>query len=329
MSLTIPKTTKSQIEYLVSCGIQAPSSHNTQPWQFSISDQTIFVYSDLTRRLKIGDPLDRELYTSIGAAIENILLGASALGISADLSLFPRNHEVNDLVASIKLSFPKKKLVVDKICLQSIWDRRTNRSPYNPSKKIPAIIAKNIAKISTERGLFLHLISDRPQIKVLGKLVESGMLKFLKKDNFRQELSTWIRHDWSKKGDGLPGYSLGMPGIISIMAPILIRSTSKIHEVATSENQAVQSCPSIGVIAIPKDTKEWWVKTGMLFEHIALKLHAKGIATAILTAAVESKVERVQLKKIIHGEPGLFFRLGYASAPGIAVPRRDLDHVAR
>jgi hypothetical protein len=114
-----------------------------------------------------------------------------------------------------------------------------------------------------------------------------------------------------------------MPGIMSIVAPVLIRSAGPIKEVAASEQKVVDSCSTLGVIVTPKDDLKWWVKTGMIFESIALNLETKGIATAILTSIIESPAERSKLAKLVHGNPMLFFRVGYASGAGITVPRRS------
>ena len=42
----------------VTCAIQAPSSHNTQPWKFRIAQQRLDVFSDPTRHLPTFVRLD-------------------------------------------------------------------------------------------------------------------------------------------------------------------------------------------------------------------------------------------------------------------------------
>ena len=320
--MVIPKSHTGQLKLLLYLAGLAPSSHNTQPWNFSVDKHSISVWADLSRRLAVGDPQDRELYTSIGAAIQNILSSAQALGIKTSYTLFPLPQSP-DLVARIDLVFGHGSITAKgSAILSAIETRRTNRTPYDPNKLLPLKVTKQITSLASHLGGKLVLVTKRETIKRLAKMVEQGMLKFLSNPTFREELSGWIRHDWSKKGDGLPGYSIGMPGIVSIIAPILIKSPGPIKEVAASERKVVESCSTLGVITIPADNKNWWVKTGMIFESLALTLETQGIATAILTSIVESQAERQKLKTIVKGTPGLFFRVGYSTGPGVSVPRR-------
>lgn len=317
------KSKVSILKFLISCAVQAPSSHNTQPWLFAIKNSKILVYADLTRNLKVGDPQNRELYASVGAAIANIELGAKALGISAKLQYFP-DSKSRELVAVFDLIIPAAaKISYNEKLLKSLWERRSNRTHYLKSKELPAKHLAKLEKIANSYGLKLNLISDNKKITKIADMVKLGMIEFLSKPEFREELSHWVRHNWSKKGDGLPGYSIGMPGIISILAPVLVKSTAPIQTIAKEEKNAVESCPTVGVITVSKDTPINWVKTGVVFEHIAIESHLAGISTSILTAAVECPSQNIKLKKIVSSIPTLFFRLGYATGPGIAVPRRD------
>src|SRR3712207_1323163 len=51
----------------VGYAIRAPSSHNTQPWRFRITDGAVELFADRTRALAVVDPHDRELTISCGA----------------------------------------------------------------------------------------------------------------------------------------------------------------------------------------------------------------------------------------------------------------------
>ena len=62
---------------LVRLAILAPSGHNTQPWKFKIAADNIRIYPDLTRHIPAVDFDDRELWISLGGALENLLAAAS------------------------------------------------------------------------------------------------------------------------------------------------------------------------------------------------------------------------------------------------------------
>ena len=58
----------------------AASGHNTQPWSFRLLENAIEIRPDFTRRTPVVDPDDHHLYVSLGCALENLSIAASATG---------------------------------------------------------------------------------------------------------------------------------------------------------------------------------------------------------------------------------------------------------
>ena len=65
---------------LISFAILAPSGHNSQPWQFQVSNNEIIITPDYTKRLDVVDGNDRELFISLGCATENLMTAARHYG---------------------------------------------------------------------------------------------------------------------------------------------------------------------------------------------------------------------------------------------------------
>ena len=63
---------------LVRYATLAANGHNTQPWKFAIKENAIEIHPDYARRLPVVDPDDRELWISLGCALENLLVAARA-----------------------------------------------------------------------------------------------------------------------------------------------------------------------------------------------------------------------------------------------------------
>ena len=63
----------------------AASSHNTQPWKFTLAERSITILPDFTRRTPIVDPDDHHLFVSLGCATENLVHAALASGLHADV----------------------------------------------------------------------------------------------------------------------------------------------------------------------------------------------------------------------------------------------------
>src|SRR4051794_39585393 len=56
----------------------APSIHNSQPWRFSLSSNTIEILADGDRRLRVLDPTGRQLMISVGCALFNVRVALAA-----------------------------------------------------------------------------------------------------------------------------------------------------------------------------------------------------------------------------------------------------------
>ena len=65
---------------LIRQATKAPSGHNAQPWLFRIKTDGIEIYADTARRLPVVDPHDRELFVSLGCAVENLCIAATTKG---------------------------------------------------------------------------------------------------------------------------------------------------------------------------------------------------------------------------------------------------------
>src|SRR5512139_1226494 len=71
-----------QFRFLLRYVVLAPSTHNSQPWQFALNPNGIAIFADYTRRLPVVDHANRELLMSIGAAIMNLRIAAAHFGFA-------------------------------------------------------------------------------------------------------------------------------------------------------------------------------------------------------------------------------------------------------
>jgi hypothetical protein len=67
---------RDRLLFLLRYAILAPSTHNTQPWRFTVAPERILVFRDRARWLQVADPSQRELHVSVGCALENLLIAA-------------------------------------------------------------------------------------------------------------------------------------------------------------------------------------------------------------------------------------------------------------
>src|ERR1051326_7284519 len=75
-----------QWKFFLRYAVLAPSSHNSQPWCFHISDERLSLYADRSRACRVVDPCDRELIMSCGCALFPCERRCGILDVSARLS---------------------------------------------------------------------------------------------------------------------------------------------------------------------------------------------------------------------------------------------------
>jgi len=72
---------REQLAFLLRYAILAPSNRNTQPWRFSATSDQITIHADFSRWQRVSDAHRRELYISLGCALENLLVALEHFGI--------------------------------------------------------------------------------------------------------------------------------------------------------------------------------------------------------------------------------------------------------
>lgn len=320
-------TIEKELTFLLRYAHLAPSGHNTQPWNFSIRGNKISVYEDLARNLPVVDPDNREMYISAGCALANLLIAAEHFHFGYKLDFFPEGKE-DELVAVAEFfaeeleqsEFPENLFA-------SITQRHTNRNEYE-TRTINEESLQKLKECADEEGIRLDLIKE-PQVKSeVAELIARGDVILMNNKAFRRELASWIRHNWTKSGDGMPCYAFGIPGAISFLGPFFIKSCNMSKSQSEKDRRFADQTPVLGILSSAKDDKLSCVKTGILFEKIALTATKIGILYAFLNQPIELPELRQELKSLLKLEelPQLLFRLGYAKLRR-HTPRRPIQEV--
>lgn len=97
-----------------------------QPWKFHITDSTITVLLNLDVALPVVDRNNRELFISLGCAVENLCIAASYLGYTT--------HIIECSIEAIILELTKNDLTIEDSLFHQIEKRQTNRNIYNAIK---------------------------------------------------------------------------------------------------------------------------------------------------------------------------------------------------
>lgn len=318
-------TATEKLQFLVSFGIRASSPHNSQPWTFTISENTITVRADMRYYLPVADPSKRELYMSIGTAAANIVMAAEALGLQ-----FKKNTDLdinnNPSIAIEFSSLDATTTANTDTKLRAIQFRHNNRSAF-AGGDIPHTIQDRILSIATENNSTCVLYTDQDKIRQTQILLGQAVKAAFKDRQFTQELSRWVKPSFPWYREGLPGYSMHVPWLLSLVLPFMVRFKDisavqqKIHEAYLNNVSA------IGILTVP-DEKQPTVlaQTGEAFERIAVFLESENIKIGVMQAPIEVENFRENLRTLltIQEVPVLFFRVGYSTRRPKTSPRRPL-----
>lgn len=306
----------SDIDKILSLARFAPSSHNTQPWTIkrqSPNSLTIGYRSE--RQLKIGDPNKRELFISLGCFIETIRLASLEQGYKAVFSFISSDPTK---VGVVKF----KKFNSNESWQKIIMDRRSDRRFYN-NRKIPTVKINKLRSLSSTK-VSVNIFDEKNDIDFLSMLTYDATLRTMLDKNFREELANWVRNNWTKKPDGMPGYTQGMPGLISLAAKfVILHSKSVAKNQAKKDSARITKSSAIGLICVSKQQPAEWIQAGQIYQHMCLESLKNNIKSSAISAAVIDNTTRKKIEGYfsLKGTPVILLRFGYTSNVAKAAPR--------
>jgi Nitroreductase family len=310
-----------QLKYLLQYAVLAPSTKNTQPWRFSIGENTIGVFADLTRSQPVADCGRRELYISLGCALENLLVASEQFAFRHEVTYFPQS--TNDELAAI-VNFHqggRPSIYRAGITLASIIARHTERGSYREEPVTKEVRDRLLHSCDTP-GLRVDLTDDpRIRSRVVELNLHADEMEFAD-PAFRQELGYWV-------GQGV--FSTGTPRLLSRLTGLLLSRVNLGRAIGKRNAALLSGAPLVGLISARTDDRTSQVRTGQALERLWLHATRIGIALQPMSQALEVPSLRAELARVIPESgwiPEQVFRIGYPIRPPEQhTPRRSLDQV--
>ncbi|HTK59908.1 MAG TPA: hypothetical protein VL283_01750, partial [Candidatus Baltobacteraceae bacterium] len=128
-----------RLAFLVRFAVLAPSGHNSQPWKFIVESGAIVAAPDMARALPHSDADHRQMYLSLGCAIENLCAAADYYGYGTELSRIDLDGAPAWRVRVIGAPRPPAERQTGHRALAAAR-RRTNRNKYAARPPEPAFI---------------------------------------------------------------------------------------------------------------------------------------------------------------------------------------------
>lgn len=301
----------------------AASSHNTQPWTFEPTDDSILIRPDRSRRCPVVDPEDAHLYRSLGCAAENLVHAASRQQLRTAVRF-------DDALDAVVIDLDPAPEVEPTELSAALTTRQCTRTAYD-GRPVPDEGLTRLSQAGTSGDIECLVLTSRAEIEPIAELIDAGNRQQLGDQAWRAELLEWVRFNPSealRRRDGLAGRVNAQPALPTalgrLLAPLVIRPESQVR----TDRARLESSAGIAAFVASQDTKASWVEAGRCYERFALQADLLGIRTAFINQPIEVADLRPQLERVL-GRPGstqLLIRFGYADYAPYSM-RRPVDEV--
>jgi hypothetical protein len=312
---------REQAKFLLGYAVLAPSSHNTQPWQFAVEeDGTVRVFLDEAGWLKVADADRRELHLSVGCALENLLIAARHFGFTPHVAYFP---EPNDASFVARVELVKRggsPSGADVALFDAITIRRTHHQTFEARPVAPELL-RALQDCGDEPGIQLYLTGDDEIRRRVDELIAQSDAATFANPEWRAELAHWI-------GQGV----FGTPWLISQLGRLATAYLNLGGFTERGDRQVLMSAPVLGLLTATENDRISQIKAGQIFERIYLTSALHGLGVRPMSQLCQVPETKAELAWLIP-PPGRFplqpFLLGYAEMTADHTPRKSVEEVLR
>jgi hypothetical protein len=290
--------------------ILAPSVHNTQPWRFVISNNTLEIHADPTRRLRVLDPTGRQMTISCGCALFNARVTLAAAGYDATVERFPDASRPNLLA---RLTIPAQPVGWLPLApLDAVIElRQTNRRRF-ASDPVPREVVYGLVAAAAAEAAQLFEITSSEQRVVVAELSQEADRYQNSDPAYRAELRAWTTDDPTRR-DGVP--ALAVPHVdagANDDVPIRDFDTHGVGWLPIETRSSMNQC--LLLLGTAEDRPAGWLRAGEALEHVLLDVTRQGYAASPLTQIVEIPRTRALLRRELRLDmnPHILMRVGRA-----------------
>ncbi|MEW6320151.1 MAG: hypothetical protein AB1635_03575 [Acidobacteriota bacterium] len=311
---------REQLRHLLHYAILAPSTKNTQPWRFRVDDWAIHVFADLGRWQEVADRDQRELYLSVGCALENLLVAATYFEFDALPAYFPDPDRPAHVATVHFARTGVMRGPADERLLHAIPERLTNHKLFRPEPIERAVLDELAAAADTPD--LQVLLSGDDDIRRRADWLNLEADRALFSDAaYREELGRWV-------GQGV----FGTPWLLSKLGELVYTYVNVGERTARRDHEVLLSAPVVGLVCSRDNDRRSFVRAGQVFERVFLLATAHGLALQPMSQTLQVPETRRAMRDLVspYGEwiPQQPFRLGFpAERVRDHTPRRSVAEV--
>ncbi|WP_343532510.1 Rv1355c family protein [Pedobacter sp.] len=265
---------------LIEAAKKAPSGGNNQPWRFHYQNKQLHLFLEESATGAYLDPQYISSYTSIGAAIENLLLTAAIQNLKVNWQLTPQLAPKHLAVFTFsKGEGPKEE---EKALQKQIDHRHTNRKALPKQEIDQAEIDQLNALVAQTEGVQLTFVKDPEKINALSKIAtQADLLRMFipeAHEDFINREMRWTPTEATEREDGIGIHTLDLSnndqsGIRMLRDRRMIDFLQKIKGGSAFGRllaQQFNTSSAIGLISIPNSNVSSWINCGIAAERMWL-----------------------------------------------------------
>jgi hypothetical protein len=315
--------------YLIEAAARAPSVHNTQPWRFTVTGETIELYADASRQL-MEDLAGREMIISCGAALFGLRLAIRSLGYQPEVDLFPEPGQ-RRLLARVRAGQPAPMTAGERAMLQAAQHRHTHRGAFEPGP-LPDGLLERLRDDAEAEGATLAVIDDGPAYQRLTAILASWSRS---RDLYptspaeirtRAETLRWTRGAGSQARDGVPARAF--PAGTGSETGRLPQRDFDVGRGWGFPPPGGPPAPVTAVMVARGEDEESWLRAGQALQRILLRAASQWVFARLQSQPLQSASVRAQIHASLtpSGSPQLLLELGVAriSCPTARRPADEL-----
>jgi hypothetical protein len=328
----------------VGAAILAANAHDTQPWAFRIGPEQIDLFAATERSMGAMDPLGREMYLSLGCALENLVLAGKAHGYSADVGLMPSPADPTHVASVALVDGPTESS--DRYA--AIPLRHTNRGAFRTDLPVLSTLLDEIGALADAPEVSLAWLSTHDEKAWFSQLTIEATAAIITDDDQARADFAWYRQDWAEIENRRDGITMDAAGLTDVKR-FLVRMLPPMSQAAMGQgwldatrDTHVATAAAFGVVTVRDATDQpQRLLAGRLLQRIHLSATNKGLAFQPLNQVFEradreasGDLEPVFTRAVDGVSPDAWhavtaFRIGYPTlVPGLS-PRRAVRDVIR
>lgn len=306
--------------HLVRFGVLAPSSHNSQPWRFSVHDDVIRVAPDRRRALPRSDPDDAQLFASLGCAAACVELAADGYGLRPELG-FTADH------AWVRVSTEAPAVAPADHPIHALRRRSTNRLAHLTRELPPELV--RTAGVCAPPGARAVVVADERR-RVVADLVLEGADVANADRGFRLELARYLIPNHSNRSVGMTGETIGLNEVASVVLPQFLKVVNPRPGMRRREEPLLREHTTAWTVFLAdQDQPPQWMAAGAAYMRFAARAEALGVTTNNMAAPIGVEDTRRRLASVVGSDryPMLCVRVGYTDRRMPHAPRLTADKV--